>query len=107
MKFSIKFAAILFTFFTLSACASKHTRLRKLRPGVFKRQVLSKFGDPQEKYRSSGRDHWIYETQKRSKKVREPIIYQHTLVFEEGVLLNKKISRTFTSKELDEFYKKD
>ena len=103
MKFSLKSAAILFTLSSLIGCSSLHSKLGKVKLGTFKRQALSKFGEPIEKYRSKGKDHWVYETQKRSKKRGEPIIYKHILVFEEGQMINKKIRRTFTSKELEEF----
>jgi len=105
MKFSIKFAVIIFIFSCLCGCSSTHTKLRNVRLGTFKRQALSKFGEPTEKYRTKGRDHWVYETQKKSKKGNQLIIYKHTIVFEEGVLVDKNFTRSFTSKELEDFQK--
>jgi len=105
MKFSLKNAVIVFTFF-LAGCSSMHNELRTVKVGTFKRQALSKFGEPHEKYRTQGLDHWIYETQKRSKKGNEPLVYQHTLIFNEGIMVNKRFRRTFTSRELETYYNK-
>lgn len=106
MKFSIKFAAIILTLI-LCSCSSLHSKLKDVRLGMFKRQALSKFGEPVEKYRTDGKDHWVYETQKKSKQGGEPMVYQHILVFDEGVVVDKKMKRTFTSEELGKFYKKN
>ena len=105
MKFSIKFAAIIFIFSCLSGCSSTHSKLRNIRLGTFKRQALSRFGEPTEKYRTKGRDHWVYETHKKAKNSSQVIVYKHTVIFEEGVLVDKKIQRSFTSKELEDFKK--
>jgi len=103
MKFSIKFAVIIFIFSCLCGCSSTHSKLKNIRLGTFKRQALSKFGEPTEKYRTKGRDHWVYETQKKAKNSDQVIVYKHTIIFEEGVLMDKKIQRSFTSKELEDF----
>jgi|GEM_PF-2538432 len=106
MNFSIKSAVIMLIFF-LCSCSSLHSKLRSARLGLFKRQALSKFGEPVEKYRTDGKDHWVYETQKRSKHRNEPIVYSHILVFKEGIMIDSKFKRTFTSKELEGFYNKN
>ena len=106
MKFNFAFAIITITL-CLCGCSSLHSKLRKTQIGMFKKQALRKFGEPVEKYRTKGRDHWVYETQKRAKKSSgEPLIYKHILVFEEGVLINNELKRSFNKKELSEFYDK-
>ena len=106
MKFSFVFAISLFTL-NLVGCSSLHSKLRKTQIGMFKKQALRKFGEPVEKHRSKGRDHWIYETQKKAKKSSgEPILYKHILIFEDGVVIDNKLERSFNRKELSEFYEK-
>lgn len=106
MKFSFTFV-IITALLSLSACSSLHSKLRKSQIGMFKKQALRKFGEPVEKYRTEGRDHWVYETQKRARNSnKELLVYQHILVFEEGVLIDNKIKRSFSEKELKDFYKK-
>jgi hypothetical protein len=84
-----------------------HSKLRKVKMGMFKRQALSKFGEPLEKYRTDGKDHWVYETQKKAKHKGEPIVYSHILIFKEGVMVDNTFRRTFTSEELESFYNKN
>lgn len=106
MKFSFTFA-IITILFSLTACSSLHSKLRKSQIGMFKKQALMKFGEPVEKYRTEGRDHWVYETQKKARNSsKELLVYQHILVFEEGVLIDNKIKRSFSAQELSEFYEK-
>jgi len=106
MKFNLAFAITIITL-SFSGCSSFHSKLRKTQIGMFKKQALRKFGEPVEKYRSKGRDHWVYETQKKAKKSSgEPLVYKHILIFEEGVLINNELKRSFNKKELSEFYGK-
>ena len=101
------FTATLMVTFSLSACSSLHSKLRRLQIGMIKRQVLSKFGEPIEKGRSNGQDHWIYETQKRAKHSKDSILYRHKLIFENGILIDNQVKRSFTTKELKNFYETD
>ncbi|MGH1468619.1 MAG: hypothetical protein ACRBBP_07045 [Bdellovibrionales bacterium] len=88
----------------LTGCASFHTKVSKARIGLTKKQTLKRFSEPQEKYRTKGLDHWVYETSKRAKdKSQGKIAYRHILIFNEGVLMGTKLERSFTNKELLEF----
>jgi hypothetical protein len=101
----MRLTIIIAIFVSISACASKHKRLMNLSVGLNKRQVLSRFADPIDTYRSKGMDHWVYESVKRAKNSPEKLLYTHTLSFENGVLVNKEFKRSFTTQEMKEFRK--
>lgn len=87
-------------------CSSFHQKIRNADIGMTKRQVLRKFNEPQEKYRTRGLDHWVYESSKKAKdRSQGRIAYKNILVFDDGVLIDSKFERAFTKKELTEFYK--
>ncbi len=104
LKTALSFISFLLIITALTGCASFHTKVSKARIGLTKKQTLKRFSEPQEKYRTKGLDHWVYETSKRAKdKSQGKIAYRHILIFNEGVLMGTKLERSFTNKELLEF----
>jgi hypothetical protein len=103
MYFYLKlFSIVLVLSFT--GCTSFHTKLQNAQIGMTKREALRRFNEPLEKYRTKGRDHWVYETSKWAEdRSQGKIAYRHTLIFEEGVLIHVTFKREFTKKELVEF----
>ena len=92
--------------FLILSCSSFHQKVRNTDIGMTKKQVLRKLSEPQEKYRTKGLDHWVYESSKKAKnKSQGRLIYKNILIFNEGVLIDSKFERSFTKKELSEFYK--
>ena len=87
----------------ISGCASKHKKLLNAPVGLHKRQVLQRFSDPIDTYRSEGYDNWVYESVTRAKNSSEKLLYTHTLSFENGILMKKDFVRTFTTEEMNEF----
>ncbi len=105
LKASISLIVLLLIVFANFRCTSFHNRIFNASIGMTKRDVLKRFNEPQEKYRTKGQDHWVYETSKKTfNKSQGRITYKHILVFNEGVLINTKFERSFTQKELTEFY---
>ena len=88
-----------------SGCVSKHKKLLNTPVGLSKRQVLRRFSDPIDTYRSEGFDNWVYESVTHAKNASEKLLYTHTLSFENGVLMKKDFVRTFTTDEMKEFKK--
>lgn len=98
-----KFFPLFFLIFSVS-CASHHKKLLEAPLGLTKNQALNRFGEPSEKYRKEGLDHWIYKSLRKAKSSKGKILYTHTLVFEEGTLQKSFFTRSFTRKELQMFY---
>ncbi len=91
----------------LTGCSSFHRAVQNAPLGMTKKQALKRFHEPQEKYRTKGMDHWIYESSKKAKnKSQGKIIYKNILIFDEGLLVDKTFKRSFTNKELKTFYEK-
>ncbi len=104
LKTALSFKLILLIALAISGCTSFHSKILKAPIGLTKKQTLKRFNVPQEKYRTKGLDHWVYETSKRAKdKSQGRIAYKHILIFNEGVLISTKFERAFTNKELQEF----
>lgn len=98
----ILFSLIIF----IISCTSFHQKLDQTPVGLNKRQVLSQFGDPIEKYRKQGKDYWVFEALKKAKN-KEWLVYKHIFIFENGVLVDKTYTRSFTTEELKEFKKEE
>lgn len=92
---------------SLISCSSFNSKLQNAQLGLTKKQALKRFNEPQEKYRTKGMDHWVYEISKKATdKSQGHIAYKHILIFGEGVLVDMTFKRAFTNKELTEFYEK-
>ena len=103
----MRLTIIIALFVSLSACASKHKRLMNVEIGTHKRQILSRFSDPLDTYRSEGKDQWVYESVAKAKNSNETLVFMHIFSFQDGVLVNKQFKRTFTKQEILEFSKED
>lgn len=89
----------------LISCSSFHKSIQNAPLGMTKKQALKRFSEPQEKYRTKGMDHWVYETSKKAKnRSQGKVVYKHVLIFDEGLLVDTSFKRSFTNKELNEFY---
>lgn len=86
------------------SCTSFHKKLNRAPVGLNKRQILDQFGDPIEKYRKDGKDYWVFESQKKAKN-KEWLLYKHVFIFENGILIEKTFTRSFTTDEVKEFKK--
>ena len=94
----IIFSLIIF----IISCTSAHKKLNTAPVGLNKRQVLSKFGNPVEKYRKEGKDYWVFESLKKAKN-KEWLVYKHVFIFESGTLIEKSYTRSFTTEEMQKF----
>ncbi len=105
LKASISLIGVLLIAFANFRCTSFHTRISNASIGMTKKEVLRHFHEPQEKYRTKGQDHWVYETSKKAlNKPHDPIVYKRILIFNEGILINITFERSFTKKELSDFH---
>lgn len=97
-KLIIVFPLIIF----IISCTSVHKKLNEAPIGLNKRQVLSQFGNPVEKYRKQSKDYWVFESLKKAKN-KEWLVYKHIFIFENGTLIEKSFTRSFTTEEIKEF----